>query len=374
MWIVAALAVLPACSVKTMAVKTVANTLSETGDVFTRDDDPELVADALPFALKLYESLLESVPTHVPLLVSTCSGFTQYGYAFVEGEADALDQTKQRTEVLHLQDRALKLYLRARGYCLRGMDARFGAGTRDALLRDPAAAVAKAKREDVPLLYWTAASWGAAIQRGNDTPDLVVDLPTVRALAERALALDGAWNRGSVHELLITLDGLPEAVGESGARAGALCEGRRDSKRPLARSVRGAGHCRCRARPGPRRVRAAAEGGARDRSREGSVDAARESHYPEARPAYAGSDRRTVREIGILARRLYVHAQDRAAHRAGAGSRVGRAGSDHHHQARHPGAARLLVAQGAPRHGRRVGRQDRGPRQAHGLSRRHSGQ
>ena len=71
-----------------MAVKTVANTLSAPGDVFTRDDDPELIREATPFALKLYESLLESVPTHVPLLVSTCGGFTQYGYAFLEAEAD----------------------------------------------------------------------------------------------------------------------------------------------------------------------------------------------------------------------------------------------------------------------------------------------
>ena len=49
--VVVALAVAPACSLKTMAVKTVANTLAEPGDVFTRDNDPELVRDALPFGL-----------------------------------------------------------------------------------------------------------------------------------------------------------------------------------------------------------------------------------------------------------------------------------------------------------------------------------
>ena len=49
---VAALAVAASsCSVKTMAVKTVANTLAESGDVFSRDEDPELVRDAVPFAL-----------------------------------------------------------------------------------------------------------------------------------------------------------------------------------------------------------------------------------------------------------------------------------------------------------------------------------
>jgi hypothetical protein len=201
-----------------MAVKTVANTLSDTGDVFTRDDDPELIRDATPFALKLYESLLESVPTHVPLLVATCGGFTQYGYAFLEADADGLDASRN-DEARALRDRALKHYLRGRGYCLRAMDARFGKGTSDALLQDPEMAVAKARRDDVPLLYWTSASWGSAISLGIDRPDLAVDFPSVRALANRALALDAAWSRGAIHELMISLDSLPEALGGSPDRA-----------------------------------------------------------------------------------------------------------------------------------------------------------
>jgi predicted anti-sigma-YlaC factor YlaD len=212
------IAALPACSIKTMAVKTVANTLSDTGDVFTRDDDPELIRDATPFALKLYESLLESVPTHVPLLVSTCGGFTQYGYAFLEAEADSLDASR-RAEATALRERALKHYLRARGYCLRGIDARFGKGSSQALLQDPTAALKKAQKADVPLLYWSAASWGAAISLGIERPDLAVDFPTVRALADRALALDPSWNKGAIHELMISLDSLPDALGGNPERA-----------------------------------------------------------------------------------------------------------------------------------------------------------
>jgi TRAP transporter T-component len=211
-------AVAPACSLKTMAVKTVANTLSDTGDVFTRDDDPELIRDATPFALKLYESLLESVPTHVPLLIATCSGFTQYGYAFLEAEADGLDASR-RNEATALRERALKHYLRGRGYCLRGIDARFGKGSSQALLADAAPLLQKAQKNDVPLLYWSAASWGAAISLGIDRPDLAVDFPTVRALADRALAIDPAWNRAAIHELMISLDSLPEALGGNPDRA-----------------------------------------------------------------------------------------------------------------------------------------------------------
>jgi predicted anti-sigma-YlaC factor YlaD len=207
----------PACSIKTMAVKTVANTLSDTGDVFSRDNDPELVRDAIPFALKLYESLLESVPRHAPLLIATCGGFTQSGYAFVETEADILGEA-HHDESAAMRDRALKLYLRGRDYCLRAMEVRFkGIGPK--LVSDPVPALAKAEKKDVPMLYWTAASWGAAIALAIDKPDIAIDLPTVRALADRALALDETWGGGAIHELLISLDSLPEALGGNVERA-----------------------------------------------------------------------------------------------------------------------------------------------------------
>jgi predicted anti-sigma-YlaC factor YlaD len=210
----AALAVtaLSGCSIKTMAVKTVANTLSETGDVFSRDDDPELVGDALPFALKLYESLLDSVPNHAPLLVATCSGFTQYAYAFVQTEADIIreDNYERATE---LDGRALRLYLRGRDYCLRALDLRLR-GASATLTTDAAATLARAERRDVELLYWTAASWGSAIALAPDRPDLLIDFPAVRALIDRAAALDDTWGNGSIHEILITLESL-ESLGGS---------------------------------------------------------------------------------------------------------------------------------------------------------------
>jgi hypothetical protein len=130
-----------------MAVKTVANTLSESGDVFSRDEDPELVREAIPFALKLYESLLDSVPDHAPLLVATCSGFTQYAYAFIETDAIVLGDEKYR-EAQALRDRALRLYLRGKAFCLRAMEVRWK-GIGDRLLADPAAALARAEKKDV---------------------------------------------------------------------------------------------------------------------------------------------------------------------------------------------------------------------------------
>ena len=207
----AALAALTGCGfINTMATKSIANTLSKPGDVFTRDDDPELVRRAIPFALKTYESLLETVPKHAPLLLATCSGFTSYAFAFVQTDADILGDAGHHDEVKTLNAEAVKLYTRGKDYCLRALDVRFP-GIGKTLLIEPDAAVAKAGKKDIELLYWTAASWGSAMSLDLD---LGIDFPVVRALVERGLALDETWNQGALHELMITLDSVEQLGGD----------------------------------------------------------------------------------------------------------------------------------------------------------------
>jgi predicted anti-sigma-YlaC factor YlaD len=208
---------LPGCSIRRMAINSLANSLSASGDVFASDDDPELVRDATPFALKTMETLLDEAPDHPGLLLSACRGFTQYAYAFVETDAEVLGD-EDWSSAQALRARALRLYLRARGYGFRALElAHPGIVTR--LRNDPATALAGTGPRDVELLYWTAAAWGSAISLGKDRPDLLADSSAVRALLERTLELDEAWDRGSVHEAMITIESLPAVMGGSQERA-----------------------------------------------------------------------------------------------------------------------------------------------------------
>src|SRR5512141_2634114 len=79
------------CSLRRMAVNKVGDALAGSGTTFASDDDPELVKAAAPFSLKLMESLLNENPRHEGVLLAAASGFTQYGYAFVQQEADELE-------------------------------------------------------------------------------------------------------------------------------------------------------------------------------------------------------------------------------------------------------------------------------------------
>jgi predicted anti-sigma-YlaC factor YlaD len=216
-WLLVIPLALSSCSVKRWAVKSVANSLTSGVDVYGTDEDPELVRDALPFGLKTMESLLAVVPDHEGLLLTLCKGFTQYSYAFVQAEGDLL-VSSDYPRATGLHERALKLYLRARGYGLRGLERR-SPGISAELQLDPVKAAARIQARDLPMLYWTAASWGSAISLGKDRPELLADLPAIRALMERGLALDEGYESGAIHEALILLEALPEAMGGSEARA-----------------------------------------------------------------------------------------------------------------------------------------------------------
>ena len=206
---------LAGCStISKKATKVVADTLSSGGTNLTSDSDPELIRDAAPFGLKTYEALLETLPTHVPLLRATCSGFASYAYGFLATDADAVRYT-DRAAAKRIDERTLKMYLRAHGYCARALEVRFR-GVTEALLRAPEGALSKARKQDVELLYWSAASWGLAMSLNPDT--LAIDFPAVRALAERGLALDETWWNGALHELMIVLDSQ-ELLGGSQERA-----------------------------------------------------------------------------------------------------------------------------------------------------------
>jgi predicted anti-sigma-YlaC factor YlaD len=205
------------CSIRRTAVNKLGDALANTGPNFAADDDPELVGQAIPFGLKTMEGLLEEAPKHEGLLLATASGFVQYAYGWVQMEADFVEP-KDLARATELRGRAQKLYLRAREYGLRGLELQ-APGLRPALQRDPKAALAGMKRKHVPLLYWTATAWAAAIALKVNDSELSADQPVVEALARRALELDEGWELGSIHEFFISWEAARSSIGGSLERA-----------------------------------------------------------------------------------------------------------------------------------------------------------
>jgi len=215
--VVAIVAVLPACSIKKTAVNKLGDALAETGSTFASDDDPELVGDAIPFGLKTMEALLAESPRHEGLLLATCSGFVQYAYGWIQLEADYVEEDDLALAT-HMRERARRMYLRALGYGLRGLEIEYP-GIRERLNADPVTALEKTKKDDVPLLYWTAAAWAGAMALKINDSEVSADQPIVDALARRALALDPSWDLGSIQEFFVSWESGRSSIGGSKEKA-----------------------------------------------------------------------------------------------------------------------------------------------------------
>ncbi|OGF44692.1 MAG: hypothetical protein A2452_07825 [Candidatus Firestonebacteria bacterium RIFOXYC2_FULL_39_67] len=206
------------CSIKAIALNSVGDALSGGGTVFTSDNDPDLVGDSLPFALKLYESVLDGVPEHKGLILSTAKAFTMYAYAFLQMEADTVDK-QDYEKAKYLRARAFKLYIRGRDYALKGLELNHP-GFNELLKKDYKAALALTNKEDVPLLYWAGSSWVAALTTDKGNLQLVMESTIGAALVGRVLELDETFDDGSAHDFFISWDGSrSESMGGSEKRA-----------------------------------------------------------------------------------------------------------------------------------------------------------
>jgi predicted anti-sigma-YlaC factor YlaD len=221
--LVAATAPLLLLGCRTTGARIAASAFTGAGDTFARDDDPELVRDAIPFALKTMESLLATIPEDVDLLTTLTADFTQYAYGFVQQDADLAEMEGRTAEARAGRERARKLFLRAREYGLRGLDELYpGISDRLRSARDLAPALDRVKKKDVDLLYWTAAAWALAIADGKSDMRLVSELPAPVAMMRRGLALDESHRQGAFHEFFVTYEGgrsVADGGGPAVARA-----------------------------------------------------------------------------------------------------------------------------------------------------------
>lgn len=208
------------CPIQTFVLRNTAHFLSEKhGDVFTSDNDPELVAEAIPFMLKTYELLLETTPDNAELLYTTGKSFCMYAFAFVLYPTDTFPVIRIDEKNQQLR-RAKKLFIRSRTYLLRALELRHPGFT--ALLDAHAvdSALKRTTLEDTSLLYWTAAAWmGAFISDKSDMAfALSVDKPVACML--HVLKMNNAFEHGLAHNFFISYYGsMPESMGGNEALA-----------------------------------------------------------------------------------------------------------------------------------------------------------
>lgn len=199
-------------------------------DAFVEESDVGLAAGAMPALIKVEEGVLNANPKDQGATVQTAQLYVTYANAFIQGPAQDLDA--QHFEEKHAADlRAKALYIRAFKLLDPALDRRapgivelWKTGTlQPSDAADPAqrgmpkggsALLARFSAKDVPLLYWSAASILAAY--AVDPLDLHLSsiVGLAKALLDRALVIEPAWNDGGLQELAISVYGsFPAELG-----------------------------------------------------------------------------------------------------------------------------------------------------------------
>lgn len=201
------------CSVSKFTMSKITNTLTGDNEVFTSDDDPELIRDALPFTIKFYESLAKKDSLNPDLLLATGRLLCLYAQAFVQFPADTLhDSLKIQKKAMG--KRAKKLFLRGRDYALQALELKYP-GINDSIKKGSIdSALTITDNSDTSFLYWSGVSWMGAIRA--DRSDLALAMSTKKALTlmRRVFELNHSYDNGAVHEFFCSYyASAPEALG-----------------------------------------------------------------------------------------------------------------------------------------------------------------
>ncbi|MFP4430167.1 MAG: TRAP transporter TatT component family protein [Spirochaetota bacterium] len=211
---------LSGCSINAIATRAVARALSggDEPSVFVTDNDPELIADALPLALKIYDTLILERPEDAELLLAGGSAYISYANAFLQAPAGMLPPEEFEKRELLIR-RAKNLYLRGRDYAIRGLEARHPEA-HGILEGDLDSVVAVVGKEDVPYLYWISAGWLGAFSAEPFDMNLNASVGRAATLILRAYEVDPDFDDGAIDELLLSYyASVPEGLGGSRERA-----------------------------------------------------------------------------------------------------------------------------------------------------------
>lgn len=182
--------------------------------VYQEETDIELVRSAFPFNLKTLDALAVQNADNPGIQLAAASSYVMFTYGFIMEDADRAYTEDINIGLKHYK-RALNLFVRARSYANNSLELKYEGWNK--ALKDGDISEIPLKKNDVPSLYWLAASIGGAVSASRGAPEYLVDLPVVGILLEKALELDPEWNAGSLYAAMISYSvSRPDAGHDAG--------------------------------------------------------------------------------------------------------------------------------------------------------------
>ena len=213
-----ALALFPGCDTGRFTASQSIGLVTRGSAAIQQHWDPDLVGDAMPGSILQLEGLYATLPEDDRVGLELLRAYVSYAHGWLEPEAEAAEARGDLDAQDAIRVRARLMYERARNIGLHHLQLR-DAAFEGALRGELSGFVQHLERrfrtaEDVPFLLWTGYAWGSAISVASDDPELVLDLPVVRAMVERAVAIDPSYfEYGGLMFLAALASSVPESLG-----------------------------------------------------------------------------------------------------------------------------------------------------------------
>lgn len=150
------------------------------------EEDIEIAAQAGPTLFKLLEGIIHGKPKSKKYLGLATNFCGMYSFGILEDQAEMLKTEESR-------DRVRALYKRGRLYGQRLLELSlpgFRESMRSGLDDFSLFLSAKAKKKHAKDMFWTSFCWIGETQNSLNNPDLIAELPLVKAIVDRAKELD----------------------------------------------------------------------------------------------------------------------------------------------------------------------------------------
>jgi tetratricopeptide (TPR) repeat protein len=202
------------CSINKMAVRMLSSSLSEgSQNVFTSDNDPELVGESLPFVLKMYEILIDADPENDEMLSTAGQGFITYANIYVHMPADMMEYSEWKKQS-DMYTRAKKLYMRGSGYSEKALSERHKGFSEAVAERHIDELLPDMEEEDVADLYWFGMGIMGALSIDITDPYLAPMRNTAVSAIMRGFELENSFNNGAFHDFFVQYySSLPDGMG-----------------------------------------------------------------------------------------------------------------------------------------------------------------
>lgn len=162
-------------------------------------NDPETVATALPAYLLMIDSFIESDPKNINMLQSGAKLYAAYASTFVNEPS----RTKK------LSQRSLDYALSAT--CLQKQAA---CNIKSMKFDSFKQIIDSFNKENISTLFILGQSWAVWLQANKEDWNAIAELPRVRLIVEKVMAMDETYQQGSAHLYMGILQSLlPAALG-----------------------------------------------------------------------------------------------------------------------------------------------------------------